>query len=110
MDCKLQYRTNFLSDSECKEFIEYYKDNESKAYKMTKELGIKYCKMMIKHLPEWYTFLEKQKKKDDLADAFLQGAYYFEMNVKADPSEKNYKKKNSKKKENSTPIIKVDIT
>jgi hypothetical protein len=33
MDCKLQYRTNFLSDSECKEFIEYYKDNESKAYR-----------------------------------------------------------------------------
>jgi hypothetical protein len=31
------------------------------------------------------------------------------MNVKADPSEKNYKKKNSKKKENATPIIKIDV-
>ena len=57
------------------------KDNETKLYKLTKELGIKYCKMMIKHLPEWYTFLEKQKKKDDLADAFLQGAYYYDKNI-----------------------------
>lgn len=66
-----------VNDEENKSLI-LLKDNETKLYKLTKELGIKYCKMMINHLPEWLEFLEKQKKKDDLADAFLQGAYYFE--------------------------------
>jgi len=84
--------------------------DESKAYKLTKSLAVKYTQDLLKHLPDWLKHFNSYKKKDDLADAFLQGAYYFEMNVKADPSEKNYKKKNSKKKENSTPIIKVDIT
>ena len=84
--------------------------DESKAYKLTKSLAVKYTQDLLKHLPEWLKHFNSYKKKDDLADAFLQGAYYFEMNVKADPSEKNYKKKNSKKKENSIPIIKVLIT
>jgi hypothetical protein len=68
-----------VNDEETKT-LTLLKDNETKLYKLTKELGIKYCKMMINHLPEWLEFLEKQKKKDDLADAFLQGAYYFEKN------------------------------
>ena len=83
--------------------------DESKAYKLTKSLAVKYTQDLLKHLPEWLKHFNSYKKKDDLADAFLQGAYYFEMNVKADTSEKNYKKKNSKIKENSTPIIKVDV-
>jgi len=33
MISQLQYRTNFLTDDECKEFIEYYKDNESRSYR-----------------------------------------------------------------------------
>ena len=56
---KLYYSLLKLSES----YGILLKDNETKLYKLTKELGIKYCKMMIKHLPEWYTFLEKQKKK-----------------------------------------------
>jgi hypothetical protein len=83
--------------------------DESKAYKLTKSLAVKYTQDLLKHLPEWLKHFNSYKKKDDLADAFLQGAYYFEMNVKADPSEKNYKKKNSKKKENATSIIKIDV-
>ena len=83
--------------------------DESKAYKLTKSLAVKYTQDLLKHLPEWLKHFNSYKKKDDLADAFLQGAYYFEMNVKADPSEKNYKKKNSKKKENPVPIIKIDV-
>ena len=83
--------------------------DESKAYKLTKSLAVKYTKDLLEHLPEWLKHFNSYKKKDDLADAFLQGAYYFEMNVKADPSEKNYKKKNSKKKENPVPIIKIDV-
>ena len=38
-------------------------------------------KELINHLPNWMTFLAEQKKKDDLCDAFLQGAYYFEKNL-----------------------------
>jgi hypothetical protein len=34
----------------------------------------------VKHLPEWLLKFNSHKKKDDLADSFLQGAYYFEMN------------------------------
>lgn len=83
--------------------------DESKAYKLTKSLAVKYTQDLLKHLPEWLKHFNSYKKKDDLADAFLQGAYYFEMNVKADPSEKNYKKKNLKKKENPVPIIKIDV-
>jgi len=55
--------------------------NESVAYKLTKDLSIKYTKELIKHLPNWLDFLNQQKKKDDLCDAFLQGAYYFEKNI-----------------------------
>ena len=69
-----------VSDEENKQ-LTLLKDNETKLYKLTKELGIKYCKLMINHLPIWLEFLEKQKKKDDLCDAFLQGAYFFEKNL-----------------------------
>ena len=69
-----------VTEGENKKLITLKADNESKAYKMTKELGIKYCKELINHLPEWLTFLNQNKKKDDLCDAFLQGAYYYEKN------------------------------
>ena len=32
-------------------------------------------------MTEWVTFLNGQKKKDDLADALLQGLYYYEKNL-----------------------------
>ena len=41
-------------------------------FKMTKELGIKYCKELINHLPEWLKVLDGHKKKDDLCDAFYK--------------------------------------
>ena len=102
--------------------------DESKAYKLTKSLAVKYAQDLLQHLPDWLKHFNSYKKKDDLADAFLQGAYYFEMNVKADPSEKVYKKnkinnkkindkeinntkvnKKIKKQElNNKPIINID--
>lgn len=47
---------------------------KNKIYKMTKKMGIKYCKSLIDEndLNE----LEKYSKKDDLCDAFLQGFKY----------------------------------
>ena len=29
----------------------------------------------------WYEYLKKHKKKDDLADCFLQGVYYYTKNI-----------------------------
>ena len=58
------------------------KGDESKSYKLTKALGIKYCKIMIDPFPEWKEVLDSHKKKDDLADSFLQGMYYYNEVVK----------------------------
>ena len=45
-----------------------------RSYKMTKNLGIKYCSALIGE--EDKAFLMKFKKKDDMCDAFLQGFQY----------------------------------
>jgi len=50
-------------------------DDDSKTYKLTKALGVKYCLEMIKQFPEWVNKFNSHKKKDDLADCFLQGMY-----------------------------------
>lgn len=51
---------------------------KDKKYKMTKELGMKYCKRLIKHDKKNMDFLESHKKQDDLCDAYLQGCYYLQ--------------------------------
>jgi hypothetical protein len=51
-------------------------ESKTEKYKMTKALGIAYCKRLIKHNKKQLTFLLNNKKKDDLADCFLQGCYY----------------------------------
>ena len=53
------------------------KGNDAKTYKLTKSLGIKYCSEMIKPYENWVGVFNQHKKKDDLADSFLQGMYYF---------------------------------
>jgi hypothetical protein len=50
------------------------KTDKSKIYKMTKKLGIKYCKALINSNDKIY--LDEHKKKDDLCDCFLQGFQY----------------------------------
>jgi hypothetical protein len=50
-------------------------EDDSKTYKLTKALGVKYCMEMIKQFPEWVEKFNSHKKKDDLADCFLQGMY-----------------------------------
>lgn len=52
------------------------KGDLAKTYKLTKSLGIKYCRKMIEKYDNWKTFFDNTKKKDDLADCFLQGMYY----------------------------------
>lgn len=56
------------------------KGQEAKTYKLTKALGIKYCTELISSDPEtkekWLNHFNSYKKKDDMADSFLQGIYY----------------------------------
>jgi hypothetical protein len=52
------------------------KGDESKTYKLTKALGIKYCTELIKKFEDWTNHFNSYKKKDDMADSFLQGIYY----------------------------------
>lgn len=52
------------------------KGNDAKTYKLTKSLAIKYCKDLIKPYDEWVEKFNSFKKKDDMADSFLQGLYY----------------------------------
>lgn len=52
------------------------KGNDAKTYKLTKSLAIKYCEDLIKPYNEWIEKLNSYKKKDDMADSFLQGLYY----------------------------------
>jgi hypothetical protein len=47
------------------------KEDKTKVYKMTKKLGIKYCKALI--TDDDNKIIDKVKKKDDMCDAFLQG-------------------------------------
>ena len=52
------------------------KGDQAKTYKLTKSLGIKYCRKMIDKYDNWKSYFEGVKKKDDLADCFLQGMYF----------------------------------
>jgi hypothetical protein len=71
-------KLKLADDNDTKEIVKVKKtDNDAKTYKLTKNLGIKYCNDLIKHLPEWLSHFEKHKKKDDLADSFLQGVYFY---------------------------------
>ena len=48
--------------------------NKKNVYKLTKSLGVKYCKALICESDA--KILEQVKKKDDMCDAFLQGFQY----------------------------------
>jgi hypothetical protein len=54
--------------------------NAQKTYKLTKELSIKYCSNLIKHLPNMLDYFNSNKKKDDLSDSFLQAVYFYIKN------------------------------
>jgi len=89
-------KIKLATDGETQQIVKLKADSESsKAYKLTKSLAVKYTQEMVKHLPYWLNDFNSHKKKDDLADAFLQGAYYFEMNIKTEKvdTQKVYNKK-----------------
>ena len=67
-------KLKLADNGDTKELVKL-KGDDSKTYKLTKQLGIKYCSEMIKEFPEWVECFNSHKKKDDLADCFLQGMY-----------------------------------
>jgi hypothetical protein len=68
------------SEKKIKEVVNTSDNDESKikakCYKLTKELGKKFCKELIKNDKKNLEFLNSQKKQDDLCDSFLQAYSY----------------------------------
>jgi hypothetical protein len=73
-------KLKLINDNDNKELVKVKNNSESKSYKLTKNLSIKYCSELINHLPNMVTFFNSNKKKDDLADSFLQGIYFYTNN------------------------------
>jgi hypothetical protein len=67
-------KLKLASEGDTKELVKL-KGDDSSTYKLTKQLGVKYCKEMIEMFPEWLEKFNSCKKKDDMADCFLQGMY-----------------------------------
>jgi len=75
-------KLKLASEGDKIELIKVKNENDdTKKYKLTKSLGIKYCYELISHLTNWKEKLNNIKKKDDLADCFLQGIYYYNKNL-----------------------------
>ena len=54
-----------------------------KGHYKTKQILIEHCRRVLKHNNEdqkWIDFFEKSKKKDDLADSYIQALSYIKMN------------------------------
>jgi len=75
-------RIDFVSASNKLKFVldkEEKEDTDGLTYNQRKKLGVKRCECFIKDTYlEWYQFFTNNKKKDDLADAFLQGKWYLQ--------------------------------
>ena len=69
-------KLKLINDGDKQELIKI-SGNEQQTYKLTKALSIKYCADLIKHLPEMTDYFNGYKKKDDLADSFLQGVFFY---------------------------------
>jgi len=57
-------------------------ETEKKLYKMRKDSAKKVCRSLLlfyQHLSIWIKDYDKHKKRDDLADCFLQGYYYMHL-------------------------------
>jgi hypothetical protein len=73
-------KLKLATEGDSKLLVKAKNTDDTKAYKLTKSLGIKYCSEMIQHLPHYLGLFNSMKKKDDMADSFLQGAYFYNNN------------------------------
>ena len=87
-DKKYQSKINQVKYMSPSNKIKLSKDNKlvkeadkTKKYKLTKKLAVDYVKALLDtDLNNFKDYFLNIKKKDDLADAFLQGAYYLSKN------------------------------
>jgi len=70
-------KLKLASEGDTKQLVKAKNTDDTKAYKLTKSLGIKYCLDLTGHLAEWVKHFNSFKKRDDLADSFLQGVYFY---------------------------------
>lgn len=59
------------------------KEEGKKSYQKNKKNGIQFCRQILENQSDkWFTFLDTfPKKKDDLADCFLQGWWYWKERI-----------------------------
>lgn len=86
IDCKLLKSIKFVR---AKNKLKVYDGppiecNLKTKYSKTKKLGISYCRYFINNNlnQQFIEFFDSNKKKDDLADSFLQGAWYLNSTLK----------------------------
>jgi hypothetical protein len=70
-------KLKLASNGDTTQLVKAKSTGDTKAYKLTKSLGIKYCLDLTSHLLDWTKHFNSFKKRDDLADSFLQGAYFY---------------------------------
>jgi hypothetical protein len=70
-------------DDSNKDSQEKKKKSSSVKYADKKRLAIEHSKYYLKENPNFLDFFNEHKKKDDLADSFLQGLYYIKKNLKS---------------------------
>lgn len=58
------------------------KITQKDTYKQTKTFAKEHLKYILRNQPDLINFFETYKKKDDLADCFLQGAWYLKKGIK----------------------------
>lgn len=67
-------------DEEEEETAKSKTKKDSEKYKLTKELSIKYAKILLSNEKIWLDHLATYTKKDDMTDSYLQGYYYLIKN------------------------------
>ena len=77
MECKLYKLEKELKTINMKHDEELKK---TKSYATNKKLSILYCQKLIEKNISYLKFFDENKKKDDLADSFLQGYYFISKN------------------------------
>ena len=74
--CGIQDVTFVSSVNKLKAFTDM--DQNKTEYKDRKKLGIEVTKGIIANMKDWTPFFLAHKKKDDLADSFLQGIWFLQ--------------------------------
>jgi len=88
--CKIEYVSSanklksFVSNIPVEKISKESKDMDKARYKQNKQNGIDYATEILNSNPEyseWKSCLDVSNKKDDLADAFLQGIWYIQSKM-----------------------------